>query len=86
MESADVAGTIGLEIGKRYKVKLWDCCVKGELEVGKFLHYLVLRDESYVIEYEKPEPEDDEDVYWDAIFEAGKLGPDWGKWTPIPMD
>jgi len=68
-----------LEIGEEYRIEFEDCCVNGELKVGKFLHYLVLRNEEYHVEYERPE----EDTFWDAVFEAGRIGPEWGRWKPV---
>ena len=58
--------------GIGYKILLHDCCIEGELR-GKFLGW----------DFDNEEQNVDNA---DALFDIGRIGPGWGRWTATPIE
>ena len=64
-------GNSKLQPGRRYRVQLNDCCIKGGF-TAQFVKY----------EFEKEDAEDNAPPFWaDTLWDNGvTLGPLWGLW------
>ncbi|GJM40204.1 MAG: hypothetical protein DHS20C20_04860 [Ardenticatenaceae bacterium] len=63
--------------GKKYKIRLEDCCIQGEI-IGIFQHWVDGDD----IIIQAPVFEEDNVEVETAVFDIGSIGPGWGKWFP----